>query len=798
MTFLNGLLAFGALAFTIPLAIHLLFRSRFRTVQWGAMHLLDRVVRINRRRIELMNLLLLLLRCLLPILLAICLARPVMTGFQSLPGDQPRSIVIVVDDSLSMSARGSDGVPRIDLAKNQITQWLGTLSRRDEVMIVRASSLDAPSGVMGAGDAVRKLRGINASAGPVELASLVRAGVDAIKEATHPLREVIVVSDFQSNLVTDSTIETLGRIKAGINESAIPATLSFLNFGVGSDQLSNVSVESVQANSPAVVAGRTARYVARIRNAGDTPVRDLRLVWTVDGQPRPPQTIAIDPRSSVGVGLTHTISAAGVHVISASVEHGDAILQDNQRSLGVDVIDQIDVVLVDGRPSNRPLEGETDYLAVALSPFAFGGQDQPDAVRTEVISSSAIVKTLQKQTYEIVVLANVAKLNQDVRAELARFVHDGGALVIFDGDRIRPDEYNQAWTFDDVSWDLPAKLGSWVGQTSAKNDTAQPMSIGSLNRQYDAWGLLGASERNDDAAPFRDVEVFGYRKFELRQPDAPESSEQSQAPASTQLLGMESGDPLAVTSRRGKGKVVQFAIACDADASTLPLRTVFLPMMQQLVLDLAGSRQRTTLEVGSGISVSIAEFDRDRSDEAAAERTGAGEPAAFSEAKTTYSVTRPDQSDAILEPTDLAMSDTGSAGVDGPVGPGAAAHLFLPTTTQAGVYRFRQTRTLPDQAPVIHSTARVAVVPPVESRLRDVEPDRLESAAQALGATVYFELDSMSEDDRTRRFGREIWRTILWVLLIAMIGELLLQQLGLGKRSGPVNVQPIKTAGVTP
>ena len=36
MTLLNGLLAFGALAFTIPLAIHLLFRSRFKTVDCEA------------------------------------------------------------------------------------------------------------------------------------------------------------------------------------------------------------------------------------------------------------------------------------------------------------------------------------------------------------------------------------------------------------------------------------------------------------------------------------------------------------------------------------------------------------------------------------------------------------------------------------------------------------------------------------------------------------------------------------------------------------------------------------------
>ena len=83
MNFINGILAFGAIAFTVPLIIHLLFKSRFKTVDWGAMHLLEDVVRVNRRRLQVSNLLLLLLRCLIPAVLAFLLARPVLTGFKT-------------------------------------------------------------------------------------------------------------------------------------------------------------------------------------------------------------------------------------------------------------------------------------------------------------------------------------------------------------------------------------------------------------------------------------------------------------------------------------------------------------------------------------------------------------------------------------------------------------------------------------------------------------------------------------------------------------------------------------------
>ena len=106
MTLLNGLLAFGAAAFTIPLIIHLLHRSRYQTVDWGAMHLLQSSRNVNSRRIQWQQLLLLLLRCALPVLLALAMARPLLQSFLSPNGQSAMSLAIVIDDSMSMFAAG--------------------------------------------------------------------------------------------------------------------------------------------------------------------------------------------------------------------------------------------------------------------------------------------------------------------------------------------------------------------------------------------------------------------------------------------------------------------------------------------------------------------------------------------------------------------------------------------------------------------------------------------------------------------------------------------------------------------
>ncbi len=89
MTLLNALLAFGATAFAVPLIIHLLNRSKYLTIDWGAMEFLDSSVKVNSRRIQWKQLLLLLVRCLIPILLALAMAPPLIQSWKDASGTTP-------------------------------------------------------------------------------------------------------------------------------------------------------------------------------------------------------------------------------------------------------------------------------------------------------------------------------------------------------------------------------------------------------------------------------------------------------------------------------------------------------------------------------------------------------------------------------------------------------------------------------------------------------------------------------------------------------------------------------------
>ncbi len=77
MPFITAFMLWGSLAAAIPVAIHLFFRSRYRTVPWAAMKFLLTSVEQTSRRLKFQEYLLLLARMSVLVFLAIALARPV-------------------------------------------------------------------------------------------------------------------------------------------------------------------------------------------------------------------------------------------------------------------------------------------------------------------------------------------------------------------------------------------------------------------------------------------------------------------------------------------------------------------------------------------------------------------------------------------------------------------------------------------------------------------------------------------------------------------------------------------------
>ena len=63
-----------------------------------------------------------------------------------------------------------------------------------------------------------------------------------------------------------------------------------------------------------------------------------------------------------------------------------------------------------------------------------------------------------------------------------------------------------------------------------------------------------------------------------------------------------------------------------------------------------------------------------------------------------------------------------------------------------------------------------------ESDLQKLSPAEIEAFAQRHGVTVVHSDAEYQQNEHLRRYGREVWKPMLWLLLVLCFGELILQQ----------------------
>jgi hypothetical protein len=110
MHFLQPAMLWALPAILIPVAVHLLNKMRYKTVDWAAMHFLLKLQKASARRAKLMEMLLLATRILLVLAIVLAFSRPLSGGWLSRAiSNDPECVLILLDRSLSMGERVSIG-----------------------------------------------------------------------------------------------------------------------------------------------------------------------------------------------------------------------------------------------------------------------------------------------------------------------------------------------------------------------------------------------------------------------------------------------------------------------------------------------------------------------------------------------------------------------------------------------------------------------------------------------------------------------------------------------------------------
>jgi hypothetical protein len=222
MGFLNAALLLGAMAFVVPLVIHLLNRSRFQTVDWGAMHLLESVALQNAKKIQWQALLLLLVRCAIPILLALAMARPILDRFQVTASGGSSATALLIDDSYSMQApavRSTDPAsPETlwQLAQRSLRQVTEGLGRSDHRYLRPLRSSAEPPTAASHTDPrpiVGQVQRMAPDQGPIDPIAAMQQSLDLLEKSSQPLRRVVIWSDFQKQDWQSAGSESMAAIR---------------------------------------------------------------------------------------------------------------------------------------------------------------------------------------------------------------------------------------------------------------------------------------------------------------------------------------------------------------------------------------------------------------------------------------------------------------------------------------------------------------------------------------------------------------------------------------------------------
>ncbi len=728
MNFLNIALLTGLAAFSIPLIIHLFHKSRFKIVKWGAMHLLEAVLKTNRRRIQIEQWILLAIRCCIPALLALAMARPLWKGASSLLGNAKTSTVVLLDNSYSMDAARA-GTTSFGIAKDETLRLINELRAGSEAHVIMMGEggrglLDAPSYDLSR--VTQALTKSSAGFGSAKIPAALDLGAGALEKMHESARQVVVLTDFQRVSFPATEDALIGRALTRIR--SLPTAPGVTFWDVGQEVKENIAIESLDFSRLMVGVGQKVQIRANLRNFGDANHADLRVTLKVDGKDKSASQAHLGPRAKAQVLFTITFDTAGSHVVEVSTEP-DVLAADNTFLASIPVRDRIPVLLVDGAPGPTPddITSETAYLQIALSPFAAGKVPLSDLIEPHVVSADAFsAKNLADSA--AVVLANVRKLTPEQMRVLDDFVKNGGGLLVFPGDRT------------DVAW--------WNGAFASLAPVPLAGISGELKDAAQGTGVAAQRFENPALEIFNDPRNGSMTEAAIKvwfKMKSPASSGDPNDPVV--LARLDTGDPFLVERAVGRGRVIACSTAADADWGNLPARPFYLPLVQRLCVHLASTvNPPRNLDVGRSL-VSFLPV------------TAAGKKALLTGPDGT-AVEMP-----IVKKDERGVVET--------------APLYQP-----GLYTLQ-----PPGGQPIHYVVNADRRESDLARLADTE---IAEFSKAHSVAVVHSAAEFRENEHRQRFGEELWKWVLIALLAFIFLELILQRMFARSRGAALNASLAK------
>ncbi len=571
--------ALGGVA--IPIAIHLWRRQTPRIERWAAMQFLRAAIDRHARRLRIESLLLLLVRCLLLALLALAVAEPFQEADSvAVLGTRRTHKVLLLDGSLSMSAQtGSES--RFDRARKQAREIVQLSLASDTFNLCRIGNAASPVIIRRpAHDPADVLREID-RVPLLDDAGDIAGALRQVQELLHEVppeqpTEVYILSDFQATNWSGDTPAQESQLRQALKDLATRSRLFLVDAGNGVP--SNVALRALNTPDLVALSGRPFRVEVDIASfSADEETHSLEVL--VDNVVRASQPVTLPPWSEQKATATLRIPDSGSSVVIEARLGPDAIASDNQIRRVVASRKSLDVLLVDGHPSDSLSESASGFIQLALSPTPSAGSNPSafSSVFQPTVCTSVELAEMDLSRYDGIVLCDVAGLGEAEMARLTAFVHDGGGLVVGLGDQTDREGFQR--TFGTAL--LPVDLLEFADHTS------EPVKF--ETRDLDHPVLAPFRGRTD--AGLATAPVSRYARVQPR----PEGNWQV-------ILPFTTGDPAILERSVGRGRAVLVTTSLNDSWGHWVLWPSYVPLVNRLLQhSLEGRLRSDPVPVGSPI-----------------------------------------------------------------------------------------------------------------------------------------------------------------------------------------------------
>jgi hypothetical protein len=576
-------------AAAVPLLIHLWMRHTHRDTPWAAIEFLRQAIKRNARRLRLQQWILLALRTLIIVLLVLAAAKPFLSGQGLLGGGPTVHRLLVFDTTMSMQYE-SGGQTHFDRARQRALELIEEAAPSGLFSVATMGTPPRPIVARPTGDRHRlkqEIGQLQPSSGTVQLADTLRLVENMIAEARRDNREVarhevILLSDMAAHPWQEAVVANSGSpTDPTVNEQllSIAKLCNLVVLDVGDRQPTNTALSELSLAGSIATTAEPVPIAAQLTNYGSATSQGVLVQLLLDGIAIDEQSVTLAPLQSTTLTFEVPFDSPGWHELSVRTT-GDQLTADDQAYLAIEVPERVRILCVEGEPR------AARYVARALNPSG-----EPTSPLEPVVIAEGSLTEMALDEFACVFLCNVGRLAESEVATLSRFVEKGGGLIVFLGNRVLADAYNESlvggpnYLSDpfrlvalqpaEIAEEAPTRslLPAMIGPTVSSEN----VGINPLEYSHPIMAAFQGRERSG----LLTTPISTYMRLEpLSRPNV------------VVALATSSGDPLLVTQSFGQGMVALVATAASLDVTSpdtgqpwtlWPAWPSFLPIVRELV-----------------------------------------------------------------------------------------------------------------------------------------------------------------------------------------------------------------------